>query len=104
MKKSTKSSLIVFCVTFIVAMVMVGLVPDEMLRYTELSGLLGTISFFGMKITQLIGVRTILALAIALTVMLLVRIVDTDEEKSKKKLNKTAKNIKKQVAEWEILR
>ena len=97
MKKSTKSSLIIFIVTLIVAYVMTCFIPDEVLTYATINGSL--LSFLGDGVAKLVGMRAIISVAIATVVVLLIRIVDTDEKKEKtaKKSTKTVKEAK-----WEI--
>ncbi len=95
MKKSTKSSLIIFIVTLIVGYVMTCFIPDELLNYTILNG--SILSFIGDEVTKLVGMRTIIAVALALITVLLIRIVDTREiEENNKVEKKTAtKKVKK---------
>lgn len=90
MKKSTKSSLIIFIVTLIVGYVMTCFIPDEILSYATING--SVLSFLGSEVVKLIGMRAIIALAIALIVVLLIRIVDTEEKAETSK--KTAKTTK----------
>lgn len=93
MKKSTKSSLIIFIVVFIVGYVMACFIPDELLMYTTING--SILSFLGSEIVKITGMRTIIALAIALVAVLLIRIVDTEEKTEKNKNAK--KNEKKET-------
>ena len=87
MKKDTKASLIIFVGVFILAYVMTLFIPDETMAYTTNGGLL---SFFGTSVAKLVGIRTIVAVAIATAVTLLVRIVDSEE---KKEVSKTVKKV-----------
>ena len=89
MKKSTKSSLIIFIVIFVVGYVMACFIPDDVLAYATISGSL--LSFLGDQVAKLIGMRAIIAIAIALVVVLLIRIVDTEDKDGQTKA-KTAKN------------
>lgn len=82
MKKDTKASLIIFIGVFVLAYVMTLFIPDEVMAYSTNGGLL---SFFGSSVARLVGIRTIVALAMAIAVTLLVRIVDPEEKKSSKK-------------------
>ena len=94
MKKSTKASLLIFFVTFILGYVMASFIPDEILSYSTLNGSL--LSFLGSSVAKIVGMRTILAVAIATAVTLLVRIIDTDEYSEVKKSNKKiAKKVTK---------
>ena len=94
MKKETKASIIIFCVVFIVAYVVTCFVPNEILTYsTEKSLIFG---FLGDATVALIGMRGIISLAIALIVVLLIRIVDADEKpKAKTKAKKETKSENK---------
>ena len=92
MKKETKASLIIFVAVFILAFVMTLFIPDDAMAYSTNGGLL---SFLGTSVAKLVGIRTIVALAIAIAVTLLVRIVDPEEKKEttksgKKTVTKTA--------------
>ena len=89
MKKSTKSSLIIFIVTLIVGYVMACFIPDEVLAYATINGSL--LSFLGDGVAKLVGMRAIIAIAIALVVVLLIRIVDSEEKTEQPKETKTAK-------------
>lgn len=99
MKKSTKTSLIIFIVIFVVGYVMTCFIPDEILRYATING--SVLSFVGNEVVKLVGMRTIVAFAIALIVVLLIRIVDTEEKAettkkvAKKKENKKVNNTEK---------
>ncbi|MBR6033254.1 MAG: hypothetical protein IKP28_00635 [Clostridia bacterium] len=92
MKKSTKASLIIFIVTFLVGYVMASFIPDELLSYSTLNG--SILSFLGSSVAKAVGMRTVLSVAIALAVTLLVRIIDTEDKKevvTKKTTKKEAK-------------
>lgn len=92
MKKETKASIIIFCVTFILAYVMMCFVPDEILVYsTEKSLIFG---FFGDVTVALIGMRGVISLAIALVTVLLIRIVEL-EVRPNTETKKVAKEEKK---------
>ena len=80
MKKDTIASLIIFCVVFVLAYIMAGFIPNEILAYNNNTSAL---SFLGDMAVTVITMRGMLALAIALAVTLLVRIVDTDESGKK---------------------
>ena len=95
MKKDTKASLIIFVGVFILAYVMTLFIPDELMAYTTNGGLL---SFFGTSVAKLVGIRTIIAIAIATAVTLLVRIVDPEEKKDASKTVKKASSTKKTPA------
>ena len=95
MKKETKASLIIFVGVFILAFVMTLFIPDDVMAYSTNSGLL---SFLGSSVAKLVGIRTIISLAIALAITLLVRIVDPEEKKEAKKA------AAKKGAKWETLK
>ena len=95
MKKDTKASLIIFIGVFVLAYVMTLFIPDEVMAYSTNGGLL---SFFGSSVARLVGIRTIVALAMAIAVTLLVRIVDPEEKKSSKK------TTTKKGEKWETLK
>ena len=78
MKKETKFSIIVFIVVVLVAYVTLSFVPDEMLEHSTINGSL--LSFLGTSVVKAIGMRAVVAVAIALIVTLLIRIVDTEEK------------------------
>lgn len=86
MKKTTKASLIIFIVTFIVGYVMASFIPEEILSYSTLNG--SILSFLGSSVAKMVGMRTIIAVAIALTVTLLIRIIEPEEKKETKKVTK----------------
>lgn len=99
MKKSTKISIIIFIVTFLVGYVMALFIPDEALTYVTING--SILSFLGDEVAKFVGMRTIIATAVATVVVLLIRIVDSDEEEkttkkltSKKPTNKQKKDSK----------
>ena len=87
MKKDTKASLIIFAGVFILAFVMTLFVPDDVMAYTTHGGLL---SAFGTSVAKLVGIRTIIAWAIAVAVTLLVRIVDPEQKAEAKAARKVA--------------
>lgn len=95
MKKDTKASLIIFVGVFILAYVMTLFIPDEVMAYSTNGGLL---SFLGTSVARLVGIRTIISLALAIAVTLLVRIVDPEEKKEAKK------TTAKKGAKWETLK
>lgn len=98
MKKETKASLIIFCVVLIVAYVMTCFIPEDILRYSTENG--SILSFLGDATIALIGMRGILAFAIALIATLLVRIVDSEEnvkKSTKKAANKEEKTETKKA-------
>ena len=78
MKKSTKASLIIFIVTFIVGYVMASFIPDEILAYSTLNG--SILCALSDGVAKAVGMRTIVSVAIALAVTLLVRIVDSEPD------------------------
>lgn len=89
MKKTTKSCLIIFIVILMVAYVMACFIPDEVLTYATISGSL--LSFLGDQVAKLIGMRAVIAIAIALVVVLLIRIVDTEDKDGQTKAKTTKK-------------
>ena len=99
MKKDTKASLIVFVSVFVLAFVMTMFIPDDAMAYSTNGGLL---SFLGTSVAKLVGIRTIISIAIATAVTLLVRIVDPEEKKEEKKVSK--KTTTKKGAKWETLK
>jgi len=86
MKKSTKASLIIFIVTFILGYVMASFIPDQILAYSTLNG--SILSFLADSVAKLVGMRTIIAVAISISVTLLVRIIEPEEKKETKKSSK----------------
>ena len=91
MKKETKFSILTFIVVFLVSYVAFGFIPDEVLKYTTVNGSL--LSFLGEGVTNAIGMRAVISIAISVIVTLLIRIVDGSEnqEKAKKTTKKTVK-------------
>ena len=85
MKKETKASLIIFCVVLVVAYIMTCFIPDEILVYNNSTSALG---FLSNMAVAAVGMRGIIALAIALIVTLLIRIVDSNDVKGTKKVEK----------------
>ncbi len=86
MKKSTKSSLIIFIVVAIVSYVTMCLMPEDMFHFKAIDGSL--LSFLGKTAVQVVGLRGILSIAISTVVVLLVRIVDTTPAEEKKTAKK----------------
>lgn len=96
MKKETKLGIIIFIVVFLVAYVTLNFVPDELLTYSAVNG--SILSFLGMGVANAIGMRAIIAVAIALIVTLLIRIVDPEENPAPKA--KSTKKETKKEAKW----
>lgn len=93
MKRETKISLIIFCVVLIVAYILTCFIPDEILIYSTKNSTI--LSFLGDIAVAAIGMRGILAVALALIAVLLIRIVDSDDAPNKsatKKIMKTKKS------------
>lgn len=93
MKKSTKISIIIFIVTFLMGYVMALFIPEEVLTYVTING--SILSFLGDEVAKFIGMRTIIAITIAIVVVLLIRIVDGDEEDEEGKTTKKITNKQK---------
>ena len=79
---------------------MASFIPEELLSYSTLNGSL--LGFLGSSVAKLIGMRTILAIAIATAVTLLIRIIDTEEKTEKGKVSKKSTKTTKKEAKWEI--
>ena len=99
MKKSTKASLIIFIVTFIVGYVMASFIPDEILAYSTLNGSILCVLSDG--VAKAVGMRSIVAVAIALAVTLLVRIVDSEPSEEEKEKKPTTKKVTKKTTKKE---
>ena len=92
MKKETKVSLIIFCVVLVVAYIFACFIPDEILTYSTKNSTI--LSFLGDVAVAAIGMRGILAVAIALIAVLLIRIVDSNDEPKKSTAKKSTKTKK----------
>lgn len=93
MKQSTKASLIIFIVTFVVSYVMASFIPESVLAYSTLNG--SILCALSDGVAKVIGMRSIISVAIALAVTLLIRIVDTESEESKTKKTTSKKTVAK---------